>query len=102
MSTRRKPTRAKQLGIDDEAYEAILAAQGGHCALCPNTPKTRRLNVDHDHKTGAVRALLCHRCNRGLPSWATPEWLRQAAEYIEHPWTIVSAAATTERKGNET
>ena len=79
---RRKPKRAKQLGIDDAEYERLLEAQGGHCALCPSTPKTRRLHVDHDHKTGTVRGLLCHRCNRGLPTWVTPEWLYAAAAYV--------------------
>lgn len=81
--TARKPTRAKALGIDDEGYAALLAAQDGHCALCPNTPKTRRLNVDHDHATGAVRGLLCHRCNRFLPTWMKREWLERAARYLD-------------------
>jgi Recombination endonuclease VII len=70
----RKPTRARALGVTDEEYARLLAAQGGHCALCPNEPKTRRLHVDHDHATGRVRGLLCHRCNRNLPTWVTPEW----------------------------
>ena len=63
-------------------YERMLEQQGGHCALCPNTPKTRRLDVDHDHRTMAVRGLLCHRCNRALPNWVTPEWLVDAAIYL--------------------
>jgi hypothetical protein len=78
-----KPTRAKGLGVDDERYAAMLADQGGGCAICGATPKNRRLNVDHDHKTGAVRGLLCHACNRFLlPRW-TPERLRVAANYVE-------------------
>lgn len=77
-----KPKRAKQLGVTDDEYARILAAQGGHCALCPSTPKTRRLHVDHDHTTGTVRGLLCHRCNRGLPTWVTGQWLHDACEYI--------------------
>lgn len=79
----RKPTRARQLGVDDTAYKRMLEAQGGHCALCPNRPKTRRLHVDHDHKTGAVRGLLCHTCNRRLWSGATAEWLVRAALYVD-------------------
>ena len=82
-SKRRKPQRAAQLGITDDEYARLLAAQDGHCALCENRPKSRRLHVDHDHATGAVRGLLCHRCNRNLPTWVTFDWLVQAAAYIE-------------------
>src|SRR4051795_11454211 len=80
--TPRKPTRAKALGVSDAEYARLLDAQGGHCALCPNTPKTRRLHVDHDHATGRVRGLLCYRCNRALPSYVTERWLFRAAAYI--------------------
>jgi hypothetical protein len=80
--TPRKPKRAKQLGITDAEYARLLAAQGGHCALCPNTPKTRRLHVDHDHRTGEVRGLLCYRCNRALPSYVTRPWLIAAYVYL--------------------
>jgi DNA-binding CsgD family transcriptional regulator len=77
----RKP-RAAQLGVNPDEYNRLLAAQDGHCALCPNTPKTRRLSVDHDHKTGAVRGLLCYRCNRALPHYLPAEWFARAAEYV--------------------
>jgi hypothetical protein len=80
---RRKPTRAKALGVSDDDYARLLAAQGGHCALCPATPKTRRLHVDHDHRTGRIRGLLCHSCNRRLWTGATAEWLTRAAAYVE-------------------
>lgn len=83
MPRRRKPTRAKQLGVTDEEYVVMLIAQGGHCALCPSEPKTRRLHVDHDHRSGRVRALLCLRCNRALPAYVTPDWLRRAADYLD-------------------
>jgi hypothetical protein len=73
----------RKYGLSMDEYDRMLAAQDGHCALCPNTPKTRRLHVDHDHRTGKVRALLCMRCNRSLPNWVTPEWLRRAAIYLE-------------------
>lgn len=79
---KRKPTRRAHFGVTLEHYDAMLAAQNGHCGLCPATPKTRRLNVDHDHKSGKVRELLCNRCNRALPSWVTPEWLESAADYL--------------------
>lgn len=82
MTTARKATRAKGLGVDDATYTALLEAQDGHCAICPNTPKTRRLHVDHDHATGSVRGLLCHRCNRALPTWVTSRWLLDASLYL--------------------
>ncbi len=79
----RKPTRAKGLGVTDSEYAAMLDRQGGGCAICGTTPKTRRLNVDHDHRTGAVRGLLCHRCNRALPNWMGADWLVNAYAYLD-------------------
>ncbi|MEV8517009.1 endonuclease domain-containing protein [Dactylosporangium sp. NPDC051484] len=59
-------------------YDRMLTAQGGLCAICrePETTRgrsgaPRRLAVDRDHRTGAVRKLLCHRCN--LVTWAVQE-----------------------------
>lgn len=80
--TARKPTRARALGVDDATYAAMLERQGGHCAICPNEPKTRRLHVDHDHRTGEVRGLLCYRCNRALPTWVTVSWLVNVITYL--------------------
>ncbi len=77
-----KPKRARALGVSDEDYARMLAEQGGHCALCPNTPKTRRLHVDHDHRTGAVRGLLCYPCNRALPAGKGREWFLRAYDYL--------------------
>lgn len=57
-------------GISWEEYQQIEAMQGGVCAIClaPQqiTKKATRLFVDHDHKNGAPRALLCQLCNAGL------------------------------------
>lgn len=47
-------------------YDALAALQGGRCAICRARPKSKRLAVDHDHKTGLVRGLLCSRCNHDL------------------------------------
>ena len=74
--------RAGSHALPDAEYEALLAKQGGGCAICGATPKTRRLHTDRDHKTGAVRGLLCHRCNRLLAAWVSPEWLYAAHHYL--------------------
>ena len=85
--TPRKPTRAKALGVTDAEYARLLEAQGGHCALCPNTPKTRRLHVDHDHATGEVRGLLCYVCNKYLPATRDAAWHIRAALYLDESFS---------------
>lgn len=52
--------------LTEEAYEAIFAYQGGVCAGCGEPPRKTRLAVDHDHKTGRIRGLLCWLCNRAI------------------------------------
>jgi hypothetical protein len=46
-------------------YLALLELQGGVCYVCGQTPRSKRLAVDHDHKTGIVRGLLCSDLERG-------------------------------------
>ncbi len=87
---RRNELRQKY-GITPETYEAMLAAQDGVCAICygletcPNRAgNVRQLAVDHDHATGAIRALLCHACNQGIGRFKDdPKLLRAAAFYVE-------------------
>src|SRR3989442_7637556 len=73
---------AKECGDDDARYAEMVRAKGGGCAICGNPPKTRRLHVDHDHRTGKIRGLLCHRCNRALPNWISGPWLWRALQYL--------------------
>lgn len=54
----------RKYGVDRYQYRRMVAAQGGRCAVCAVHPP--KLLVDHDHKTGAVRGLLCDPCNKGL------------------------------------
>lgn len=80
------PRRPKHLVALEMDYETYIQLNGGErCAICLRTRSTkeRRLDRDHDHRTGRPRGLLCHKCNRALPSWVTPEWLRSAADYLE-------------------
>jgi len=89
------PSKLKRAyGITVEDYNRILAEQGGACALCRSTTpengnrKYKRrvrsvFDVDHDHKTGKVRGLLCTRCNRlvGLAN-DDPNTARRLVEYF--------------------
>lgn len=74
----------RRYGITPEDYDSMLEAQEGLCAICGGGCKTgRRLAVDHDHETKAVRALLCAACNQGLGNFAdSPETLEAAARYL--------------------
>lgn len=59
----------KRYGITLQAYNAMLTAQGGGCAICGARPETVHhgtLPVDHCHATGKTRGLLCDNCNRAL------------------------------------
>lgn len=57
-----------RLSVED--FQTMLAGQGGGCAICgrPETEASgnHTLHVDHCHKTGKVRGLLCSACNHGL------------------------------------
>ena len=70
-------------GIDLQQYNAMLAAQGGVCAIC-RKPSDKTLHVDHNHETGAVRELLCTHCNRGLGCYLEDtETMKRAIAYLE-------------------
>lgn len=75
--------------ITAEQYWKLYEAQGGRCAICRRaTGKTRRLAVDHDHKTNEIRGLLCKTCNRygiGIFARDDAEVLDRAAEYLRNP-----------------
>lgn len=57
-------------GINLAVYNEMVSSQGGFCKICgsaePGRKGSTRLVVDHCHKTGKVRGLLCHLCNAGI------------------------------------
>ncbi len=67
----KKEIHSKQIkrayGIGHEEQKHMFISQGGVCAICGNQFKNSRdMHVDHCHKTGKIRQLLCHNCNRGI------------------------------------
>lgn len=72
-------------GITRQQYVEMKDRQGGVCAVCGQANASgRRLCVDHCHATGAVRGLLCDKCNVGLANYRdNPSLLRAAADYLE-------------------
>jgi hypothetical protein len=73
----------KKYGLGLIEYQAMFEAQAGRCAICKSTPTVKRLSVDHDHKTGVVRGLLCTNCNLGLGNFKdNQEILKAASDYL--------------------
>ena len=71
----------KAYGITIDDYNKLYGLQDGKCAIC-GTDKTHNgtaLAVDHNHKTGNVRGLLCSKCNTGLGCFKDSEALMQKA-----------------------
>jgi hypothetical protein len=74
--------------ITQADYEALYVFQGGRCAICWRaTGKSKKLAVDHDHKTGSVRGLLCSSCNRGVLGHLRDDVLalERAIRYLQFP-----------------
>ena len=77
-------------GLTIDAYRSLLKQQDGRCAICGGenvirkSGKLRKLFVDHNHSTGEVRGLLCHRCNVGIApvERGGQEWADRALRYL--------------------
>jgi hypothetical protein len=88
----RRNTRRTQLrvnyGITPDDLNGMITSQGGVCAICQRSldSSTKWLipHVDHDHKTGKVRALLCGRCNAAIGLFDdNTAVIRASADYID-------------------
>lgn len=86
-----KQRKWQAAGVDAERYQEMLHAQNGVCAICAQperapdkaSGKTKDLAIDHCHETGAIRALLCSNCNRGLGLFNDdPQLLAKAVDYV--------------------
>lgn len=87
---RRSNWRKQGIVFTVAEYDAMLAEQGGGCAVCGtdqaggSSHATGTFHVDHDHATGQVRGLLCARCNRGVGLFEDKASLfRAAARYLD-------------------
>ena len=61
--------RVRRIGVSNQDYEAMLIRQEGQCAICKsklNSSRYTKFAVDHCHKTGKVRGLLCTNCNTAI------------------------------------
>lgn len=82
----------RNYGLNLEEFTDLLNKQNGKCWICglneitvDNKNKPRTLCVDHCHKTGKVRGLLCNLCNRGLGYFKdNTNNLEKAIEYLKN------------------
>lgn len=87
----RKNALRREFGITQNQYDQMFVQQNGLCAICKkpevsriNNSKIKCLAVDHDHKTGDVRALLCSKCNTSLGCMKEdPERIKALLAYAE-------------------
>ena len=90
LSQRQRNLKHKY-GVDLDWYTKKFEEQNNSCAICESTiNKTTgarefwNFSVDHCHKTGKVRGILCNNCNRALGLLMdSPTLLRKAANYVE-------------------
>ena len=70
----------KQYGISPEQYDEMIKSQEAKCLICE---KNRKLVIDHNHKTGEVRGLLCNQCNAGIGYfYENPSIMKKAIKYV--------------------
>lgn len=68
-----------------EEFKQMLKKQKGLCAICNKEETKRRISVDHNHKTGKVRGLLCQECNIALGLLKdNPKLLKKAINYLKN------------------
>lgn len=90
----------RKYGITPDQYDELLGKQNHRCAVCERHEDEFDipLAVDHSHKTGIIRGLLCTNCNHRLVArHEDGTLLRKAAEYVEQgtDWVVPSIEKRT-------
>lgn len=73
----------RKYGLTLEQYDEMEKVQKMVCAICGKKQKDKKLAVDHCHKKGHVRGLLCSFCNQGLGKFRDDtKLLSKAIKYL--------------------
>lgn len=76
----------RTFGITLAQQDLVWKAQGAVCALCQRGDDDLKYGIDHNHRTGEIRGILCSACNyHFLGRFSDPDQFRAAAEYLENP-----------------
>lgn len=75
----------RSYGITPEQYNEMFAAQDHKCWICSKVKgkKKRPFAMDHCHKTGKTRGIICYSCNRGMYYVDNDEFMVKAKAYLE-------------------
>lgn len=82
----RRASLKLKYGITQDEYNKLFEEQNGCCAICGKHQSEfkKALHIDHNHKTGKVRGLLCFNCNMGIGRLQdSKELLLKAVDYLE-------------------
>lgn len=81
-----KRTGWKRIGIDPVLAEAYYLSHDGKCEICGLIENSgRALAMDHCHKTGKIRGMLCQKCNIALGHFKdSPEVMLRALAYLKN------------------
>ena len=78
------PATLAMYRLDLPSYQRMYADQHGCCAICGVERDPVRLVIDHNHRTGKVRGLLCSPCNTGLGFFKdSPDLVTAALTYLD-------------------
>lgn len=63
----------------------LIEKHGNHCAICkrPRTDFKNNLSIDHNHKSGRIRGLLCFYCNKYRIGRHSLESAKQILDYLQ-------------------
>lgn len=79
----------KRYDLSWPEYQVLVARSAGKCEVCTTELKplkdreARLVHVDHDHVTGIVRGIICHRCNQRLAALDDTDWMSKAQAYLQ-------------------
>lgn len=80
----RKSALKNKYGLTQEDFQRLYESQDGKCAICLKLVGGTKINVDHCHKTGKVRGLLCWNCNIAIGYFKdNTNNLKNALKYLE-------------------
>ena len=81
-------------GISLYEYNSLIKKQSGVCAICERENGNRKLFVDHCHRTGIIRGLLCHNCNCALGLLGeNMDFLKKAFNYLYNGQSVTSGVS---------